>query len=345
MRREFGGSKEPSVKRRFGFTLIELLIVLAIIGVLTSMLIVMLSGYAQESNVRRTQNEVSRIESFLSQRWEEIATRPVAFSPAVETYLAAIVNNADPDVQKTFASEVQLKQLEASREIQRSELPDRRSDLAYPQIVTTPNGLWGLYRLRVESAYSTSDWNYILNGDGDPAHKYWTRAWEGAECLYLVLSTQSDEEGSFIRFFSQSEIGDTDGDLMPEILDSWGNPIEFLRWAPGFRSPRQDLDRNNSPDPFDQFKLDPRWSSPPPVANPAPFVLYPLVFSAGPDRRYSIYLTVNAVHSSGPVRVVEYPALVIPNDPYVLDNSDGLYIGTPTEGYEDNIHNHQLFQQ
>lgn len=327
------------MKRRFGFTLIELLIVLAIIGVLTSMLIVMLSGYAQESNVRRTQNEVSRIESFLSQRWEEIATRPVAFSPAVETYLAAIVNNPDPDVQKTFASEVQLKQLEASREIQRSELPDRRSDLAYPQIVTTPNGLWGLYRLRVEAVYGTSNWNTILTN--------WSDDHEGAECLHLILSTQSDEEGSFIRHFSQSEIGDVDGDSMPEVLDSWGNPIEFLRWAPGFRSPRQDLDRNNSPDPFDQFKLDPRWNTPPAVANPAPFVLYPLVFSAGPDRKYSLAFTVNAQHANGApaVRVVEYPALVIPNDPYPLDNSGGFYVGTPAEGYEDNIHNHQLFQQ
>ena len=43
---------------------------------------------------------------------------------------------------------------------------------------------------------------------------------------------------------------DTDGDGMKEILDAWGNPIEFLRWAPGLRSLIQDGDPAHA-DPFD----------------------------------------------------------------------------------------------
>ena len=38
---------------------------------------------------------------------------------------------------------------------------------------------------------------------------------------------------------------------MPEFLDAWGKPIEFLRWAPGLVSVKQDHDLNN-PDPFDE---------------------------------------------------------------------------------------------
>ena len=33
--------------------------------------------------------------------------------------------------------------------------------------------------------------------------------------------------------FSGSEIADVDGDGWKMFIDGWGNPIGFLRWAPG----------------------------------------------------------------------------------------------------------------
>ena len=34
--------------------------------------------------------------------------------------------------------------------------------------------------------------------------------------------------------FGENEIKDLDGDHWPVFIDGWGNPIMFLRWAPGF---------------------------------------------------------------------------------------------------------------
>jgi hypothetical protein len=37
-----------------------------------------------------------------------------------------------------------------------------------------------------------------------------------------------------LDYFDATEIGDTDGDGMKEILDGWGTPIEFIRWPAGY---------------------------------------------------------------------------------------------------------------
>jgi hypothetical protein len=52
--------------------------------------------------------------------------------------------------------------------------------------------------------------------------------------LYLILATMKDGDKSALDYFSTDEIGDVDGDGMKEILDGWGQPIAFLRWAPGY---------------------------------------------------------------------------------------------------------------
>ena len=74
----------------------------------------------------------------------------------------------------------------------------------------------------------------------------------------------------------------SDNDGMPEILDPWGTPIRFLRWAPGFRSSMQvgdiaastdgDAGLGNG-DPFDPLKIDPRWMNT--VPDNDPFLLVP----------------------------------------------------------------------
>jgi hypothetical protein len=62
----------------------------------------------------------------------------------------------------------------------------------------------------------------------------WTEENESSECLYMIVSNTMYGEDGALKFFRDSEIGDTDGDGRREILDAWGRPILFLRWAPGF---------------------------------------------------------------------------------------------------------------
>ena len=40
--------------------------------------------------------------------------------------------------------------------------------------------------------------------------------------------------------FRPNEIGDTNGNGLPEFVDGWGNAIRFRRWPVGFSSPVQD---------------------------------------------------------------------------------------------------------
>jgi hypothetical protein len=121
----------------------------------------------------------------------------------------------------------------ALRETARFELPDRISDVAaanYPSSTGAPVrvALAGGSAPALQSGYRRA-----LNvTDGT-----WTAKFQGAECLSVILAAtyKGDENG--LSVFQPSEIGDKDGDGRFEILDPWGNPIEFIRWAPGFDSP------------------------------------------------------------------------------------------------------------
>jgi hypothetical protein len=108
-------------------------------------------------------------------------------------------------------------------------------------------------------------------------------------------------------------------------------------------------DGHIAPDPFDPLKADARWSNP--GAPFHPFLLRPLIFSAGPDRVYDIY--TDRADAPGPFR---YAVTTPPNDPYAYIipamGGDSVWMGTPvnyaTSGdptvleHSDNITNHAI---
>ena len=173
---------------------------------------------------------------------------------------------------------------------------------------------------------------------------------QGAKCLYLLV-TMGLEENDVLENFSADEIGDPDGSGCNCFLDAWGNPIEFLRWAPGFASPLQP----NPPTDPDQTDPTGVYGSPnPTVAGmPQTFALYPLIYSAGPDGYYDI---VNEADS--PYRLT-YASTGVVNNPFYsmggvsVNFSDGP-VGTRAVlplsdrqtgrqlGSADNITNHAL---
>jgi hypothetical protein len=104
----------------------------------------------------------------------------------------------------------------------RMELPDRKSDVTdNPVVMSVIPSLTRSYRRMALRATN----NTIAN---------WTTQHQGSECLYLILATIKDGDKSALEYFTPDEIGDVDGDGMKEILDGFGQPIEFLRWAPGY---------------------------------------------------------------------------------------------------------------
>ncbi|MGM0490720.1 MAG: type II secretion system protein [Planctomycetota bacterium] len=244
---------------RPAFTLAELLVVIAIIGVLASMTLFAFYGVREDARERRARAQVTKIHELIMRKWESYRTRPVP-----------VDRPRDPRPQ--LAAQ---KRLYALRELMRMELPDRKADVmrgfTYLALEEPPS-LCRAYQRRAVSS--------------------WDEEYESAECLYLILATMRDGDTTGLDFFPEDEIGDVDADGMPEILDPWGVPIRFLRWAPGFQSdiqtgPREALadDDSFNPDPFDPLKVDERWEDDDPSNDP--FALYPLIVSGGRDKQFN----------------------------------------------------------
>ncbi len=142
----------------------------------------------------------------------------------------------------------------------------------------------------------------------DPYGREWDRKNESAECLYLILSTAPLNDKMWIDLVPARNIGDTDNDGVPEILDPWGVPVAFIR-SPiglkgrGFGESSSSID----PDPFDFVGTDFRYQNTNPQFHP--FYVPPAVISAGQDGEFGIrtpesipddYYSSSAVQLAGP---------------------------------------------
>lgn len=286
-----------------GFTVTEILIVLAIMALLVGMSLSAFSSAVAQSRVSRTKVIIAKLDQLVMERYESYRTRPVPIRSTA---------GVDPRINAR-------NRLNALREIMRMELPCSQVD-----VQTLPT-VAGLAQTSINRGY-----NRRL------ASVTWSPEWQEAECLYLIVASMRDHDKSALDFFGKDEIGDVDQDGVPEILDAWGNPIQFIRWAPGYCSDatppavsvqRQFMpDGTVFPDRFDPLKADSRWADNDNTNNP--FDLKPLIFSVGPDKS----ITVSGIQlPSGNTQL---------NDPY--RKIGGNFIGTilTPSAAADNITNH-----
>lgn len=293
--------------RRGAFTLVELLVVVLIVMILATIVLSAMFHATEAGKAARTRAQISKLNSLIGPMWESYRTRRVDVAIPANTGAAAAA----------------ALRLDVLRELMRMELPDRKTD-----VVDGPGGS------RARPALSAA---YLRRAVGG-----WTEANQGAECLYMIVSRIQDGDTNGLEFFRETEIGDTDNDGMPEILDGWGKPIAFLRWAPGFvdgRPTTADAPKITSayqngtdPDAFDPYGVRGTPGGTPSTS----YYLFPLIFSAGPDGVYGIA----AKPMSG-----NYQYSAENNNPYTTTPSPPF--GTPDETsgnyeYNDNIHNHLL---
>ncbi len=208
---------------RRGFTLIEMATVMVILALLSSAVLFAMYQVQQQSKVARTHSQVAKIHEFIMERYESYQRRPLGIR-----------------LPSGFgAQRTAMTRLLATRDMMRMELPDRKTDIIDPpaalvipisiqplNTVTVRNtipALWRAYRRRATTVMQEP-----------PPWPSWTTQHQGAECLYLILSVMRAGDTTALDFFNEREIGDEDLDGMPEILDGFGRPIQFLRWAPGF---------------------------------------------------------------------------------------------------------------
>lgn len=329
--------------RRPAFTLVELLVVMGVLAMMSSLVLVGLASAAEQARVARTRSQVQKIHELLMTRWEDYRYRRVEALESSDT------------TGLTSTQRVLLKhryRVDKIRQLMRMEMPCHKEDVLFDATDQVANAgeeslarnagapaLWRRYRRTVASR------------TGDIAN--WTTPYDDAECLYMILESIQDGETNGLDFFKPSEIGDLDGDGMPEILDGWGRPIRFLRWAPGYRGVRSNLHRMDSPDPFDPLNVRDGRSQDG-SGNFLHFPLYPLVFSAGPDEVPDIVLRFKITTDPQSMNHAINPgAGKVKNDPYYIfhdtDTSEDLQFGMEYDAngngiaeYLDNISNHQL---
>lgn len=304
---------------RRGFTLVELLIVISIISILAAMAALALAGAAESGRIARARTQIIKIDQLINERWNGYRYRAVPLRKPFPPN--------DPMNSQVWFRQQRLGGL---RELQRMELPERYSDIETEPTLNPTYGQNGDPRLYRYLA-GVPSMNRAYRRKLLPTR---TPGLEQSECLYLILSEMRDGDRSALNVFMSSEIGDTDGDGMNEILDPWGTPIIFFRWAPGYSKVEANAPEmqnggtsyppivstfdtfqipngNAAADSFDPLKCDPRWSAGPTVVRP--FLIRPLIVSAGPDKQLDLWGDLPAHYRDTPT---------VPNDPYVIMNGN-----------------------
>ncbi len=176
---------------------------------------------------------------------------------------------------------------------------------------------------------------------------------QGAECLYLVMATSFIGGQPAISSIPASNIGDTDGDGLLEILDGWGQPLGFLRWPVGYDDPQRSIDATK-PDEFDPFRSDFAYVSTAtaalatdvnfdgtdlhPTLTTIPWSIRPLIVSAGADGEFGIALNPWTDRTDSTTEQVRYsygPNVASSWDKWAVDLAHmGYELGGRTAPYQ-----------
>lgn len=309
---------------RTGFTLVELLVVIVLIGILSGMTLMMLNGARQDAREKRTQRLVDTIEQVLLAEMNELSFSSVATSPSpagANASLVQLIARRDqlrmsfpdrrgdllmPPVQiavmgmsgptKIRPPSIWLRMRTRLQLNTSASLPGTFEDVTLPDLwsptgshrhlVSRSNGSSIIFNPPHQSPPSQNS-----PADPDPA-TFWSREHESAECLYLILSSIDFNGTPAIEMIGRGTVANTDGDLVPEVVDPWGQPLMFIRWPVGAPSIT-----GTSPDPLDFTQADPRFAA---ASTPQerPFRLNPLIISAGDDREFGIFRAPSSIDST-----------------------------------------------
>ena len=319
-----------------GFTLVEMLVTVVVMTMLGTLALSGMAVARQRARIDKTRTTIRKISEALVPHalgYVDRRVSTVGIATPSPLQCPTCYAPSDPVGFPSRAARVAAwKVLIAKRALQIYEMPDSWSDVRIGTGVGA--GVLGLPAcLRTVPVIAYAAMRAALMSQSANARPSAENG--SAECLYMILS-RGGMDTDVMDQFRPDELGDVDSDGVPEFLDAWGQPIIFLRWAPGFSrdpvgaagvvrtfSPIQVADPANHHDPMDPLRVD-----------ESAYALTPLVVSGGPDR-----LTGLNVLSDGWTPLFADPGL------QSLQGIAGA-IGSPAsvspDAYRDNITNHAL---
>jgi prepilin-type N-terminal cleavage/methylation domain-containing protein len=266
----------PAADPRPGFTLVELMVTIVIIAILASLSLAGLGVTRGRAKADATRSTIRKLNEIII--------------PHYESYMRRRVRPVGADKRA-----IALNRLTALRELLTFEMPDNWADVASTSAATaTVSGAAIPAASRTATVRAYGAYYVGLNTpagarlETKAGNAVFTTSNGAAECLHMIVA-RGGFEPDILEAFRSDEIGDSDGDGVPEFIDGWGQPIAFLRWAPGFtpyslvQNAAETVPGNGvaaNPDPFDPFRVDAAYT----LGTPMPaYALVPLIVSAGPD--------------------------------------------------------------
>ena len=317
-----------------GLTLVELLVSISLITVVSGMFMVAYRAAATEASNIRTQSTIRKISEILISRMQEYENYPINFARGPgNDFAVPIPGNAQeilPANNVEFeAKGVLLERLRVMilREMIAQEMPDHQNDIKDTAPVVKnyftglaarrPNNNMGpVYVTASESPRAARLKAKLMRAAlASPNQPPWRTIVNNPELLYLIVEDSVLNGSPAIELFGKSEIGDTDGDGLLELLDSNRKPIYWVRWPTGFPETirfhpdlldpsfnQQGFANYAFSDPLDPRKADPGYrikQNGTPVFKPSAMA-FPLVISPGLDGFPGVRLELQAgLQSSG----------------------------------------------
>ncbi len=311
-----GGARPP----RRAFTLVELLIVMLIMVILATVMAMAMAGAEESAKASKTNTLINKLHALVMARYESYRYRRLPVS------LPAMAPAAGAQAR-----------CDLMRELMRMEMPERWTDITDAPISHTYKDVSN-NSVTVALMRPSVNQSYLAVCGATPNANYYPSS---AKCLYLLV-TMGLEESDVLENFSSGEIG-TDTDGYKYFIDGWGNPIAFLRWAPGFGSPLQRVDqtthKHSANDPSTD-QTDPAGYYNKPFGTT--YALYPLIYSAGADGAFDIVDDTAATFSYAANNNNPFSTSSPPFGSPGIWPSSSANSGRTQSGNGDNIHNHNL---
>jgi hypothetical protein len=193
---------------------------------------------AQETaKAHRTRALITKLNMIIMRRYDEYRTRRVPY------IFPAVSQSAAPADQVNAQRALAKARIDCLRDLMRLEMPDRWSDVTDNPIAPFAHGINSsiLPTFNGQIARPAVSTRYLAkyNAAYNMNNAWPTSENQGAECLYMIVMESLAQEGDAREFFKPTDIADVDEDQCPEFVDAWNQPIEFIRWAPGYLSEMQ----------------------------------------------------------------------------------------------------------